>query len=262
MRTPSPARAGNICAGFLGLKRRGAESFFLLEPDVTGFSAVRLGSCEQQRRGFFLIRCPTEPESHMFMKLHTTLLLSAVLMAAAAPASHAADPPRNPFGNGALPEILKPYDVDGDGKLSEEERQAYLKAVREGLAERPGRPAGERPKNPFDTDGDGKLSDEEKAAAQEAIRAKIEAERTKRFDELDKDDDGFLTAEEFLGIPGLRPELASRILGHLDKDADGKISKDEFTAALRPPRPPVGGGGNGGGEPPPPPNGEHLPPPR
>lgn len=186
------------------------------------------------------------------MKIQTTLLLSAVLMAATS-SVRAADPVRGPFGNGELPEILKPYDVDGDGKLSEEERQAYLKAVREGLVDRPGRPGGDRPKNPFDTDGDGKLSDEEKAAAQEAIRAKIEAERTKRFDELDKDDDGFLTAEEFLGVPGLRPELAARILAHLDTDKDGKISKDEFLAALRPPRPPGGGGGGTPPEPPAPP---------
>lgn len=193
------------------------------------------------------------------MKLNTTLLLSAVLLAAA-PAGQAADPPRNPFGSGELPEILKPFDVDNDGKLSEEERQAYIKAVKEGQVARPGRPPGERPKNPFDTDGDGKLSEEEKAAAQEAIRAKIEAERTRRFDELDKDDDGFLTAEEFLGVPGIRPELAARILAHLDKDADGKISKDEFLAALRPPRPPGGGGGGGGGgEPPPPPPPPSLP---
>ncbi len=193
------------------------------------------------------------------MKPYTTLLLSAVLMAAA-PALRAgdnlvrgADPVRNPFGNGELPEILKPFDVDGDGKLSEEERQAYLKAVHDGQIGHPVRP-GQPPTpvaNPWDTDGDGKLSDAEKAAAQEAIRAKILAERAARFDELDKDDDGLLTAEEFLGVPGIRPELAARILAHLDTDGDGKISKDEFLAALRPPtpQPPAqGGGGKEGGD--------------
>ena len=187
------------------------------------------------------------------MNFRTTLLLSAAL-AAVAPLARAGD--RNPFGNGELPEILKPYDVDGDGKLSEEERQAYLKAVREGQAQHPERP--DRPAaNPWDTNGDGVLSDAEKAAAQEAIRAKIEQQRTSRFDELDKNDDGFLSLEELGGIPGIRAGSAERILAHLDTDKDGKVSKAEFLAALRPPRPSGGDGGggrgDGGGDPPPPP---------
>ena len=192
------------------------------------------------------------------MKMRTTFLLSAVLLAAA-PAANA---DRGPFGNGELPEILKPFDVDGDGRLSEEERQAYVKAVREGQVEHPpGRPdRPDRPHgNPWDTDGDGVLSDAEKAAAQEAIRARILEQRTKRFNELDKDDDGFLTLEELQAIPGIREGHAERILAHLDKDpdgdgpevADGKVSLDEFLHALRPPRPPRPG--DGGGDPPPPP---------
>jgi Ca2+-binding EF-hand superfamily protein len=168
------------------------------------------------------------------MKSSTTLLLSTVLAALALPAGAGE---RNPFGNGELPEILKPFDVDGDGRLSEEERQAYIAAVRAGeVAHPPGRP--DRPRgNPWDTDGDGRLSEEERAAAQEAIRARILEQRTARFNELDKDDDGFLTPEELGGIPGLNPERAARVLAHLDKDADGKVSLDEFLSALRPPGP-------------------------
>ena len=194
------------------------------------------------------------------MKLRTTLLLSTVILAAA-PAANAGD--RNPFGNGALPEILKPFDVDENGRLSEEERQAYLKAVRDGQVphppDRPDRPTG----NPWDTDGNGVLSDAEKLAAQAAIRARILEHRTKRFGELDIDDDGFLTLEELKGIPGIREGHAERILAHLDKDpdgpdgplmADGKVSLDEFLHALRPPRPggggPRPGDGGGGGTPP------------
>ena len=183
------------------------------------------------------------------MKLHTTILLSTVLLAAR-PAVNAGD--RNPFGNGELPEILKPFDVDGDGKLSEEERQAYLKAVREGLVDhpppRPDHP--DRPGSIWDTDGDGVLSDAEKAAAQEAIRARILEQRTKRFDELDTDDSGDLSLDELKAIPHIREGFAERILAHLDKDGDGKVSKEEFLNALRPPRPE-----RPGGEPPPPPRG-------
>lgn len=194
------------------------------------------------------------------MKLQTTLLLSAVLTVTAG-LSRAGDPPRNPFGNGGLPEILKAYDVDGDGKLSEEERQAFIQAVKDGTAPKPERPArpgkpegGEHPANPWDTDGDGKLSDAEKAAAREAIRAKIEEQRSKRFDELDTNDDGSLSLEEFSAAPGIRAEAAARIFDRLDKDNNDAVSKEEFLAALtRPagPRPPSGGGD--GGTPPTPP---------
>lgn len=177
------------------------------------------------------------------MKLYSPLLLSAVLLAVA-PLSRGAD--RNPFGNGELPEILKPFDVDGDGKLSQEEQQAYLKAVREGQARRPERP--DRPSgNYWDTNGDGVLSEEEKAAAQNAIRTKIEEQRGQRFDELDKDDDGYLTLQELGGIPGIRAGHPERILAHLDTDKDAKVSKAEFLSSLRPPRPEGGGGPGGGG---------------
>jgi len=185
------------------------------------------------------------------MKLKTTLLFSAALLAIV-PAANAAD--RNPFGNGGLPEIFKPFDVDGDGKLNEEERQALRDAIRAGELPRPERP--DRPHgNPWDTNGDGVLSDEEKAAAQAAIRARIEAQRTRRFNELDKDDDGFLSLEELKCIPGIRDDHAARILSHLDKDpdgdgpeiADGKVSLAEFLGAIRPPwsRPPFPRPGDG-----------------
>lgn len=185
------------------------------------------------------------------MKIHTILLFSAVLLAAA-PAANAGD--RSPFGNGELPEFLQAFDVDGDRRLSEEERQAYLQAIRDGQVPRPDRPD-RPPGNPWDTDGDGVLSDAERTAAQEVIRARILEQRTRRFNELDTGDDGFLTLEELEGIPRIREGHAARILAHLDKDpdgpdglltADGKISLEEFLHALRPPRP--GGGGPRPGE--------------
>jgi Ca2+-binding EF-hand superfamily protein len=167
------------------------------------------------------------------MKRTTTLLAGALLLGAAATVSAQTPPPRQPFGSGELPEFLKPYDLDNDGKLSVEERQAFEKACREARPPRPGA------KNPWDTNNDGVLSEEEKQAARDAIAAKIVEERTKRFNELDADQDGMLTAEELKAIPRITEEMIARMIAHLDTDKDGSISLDEFTAVLKPVLPPV-----------------------
>ncbi len=166
------------------------------------------------------------------MKTTSTLIAGALLLGAAAVNAQDSGP-RKPFGTGELPEFLQPYDLDRDGKLSVEERQAYQQAVREAILNRPHR------KHPWDTDGDGVISDEERQAAREAIAAKITEMRTKRFNELDGDEDGYLTAEELLAIPRITEAMAARMIRHLDKDLDGKISLDEFLAPLRPVPPPL-----------------------
>lgn len=129
---------------------------------------------------------------------------------------------------GSLPELLKPCDLDGDGKLSVEERQAYDDSVKEAAVQ----PKALMGRLLWDTDGDGVVSDEERAAAAEAIRLKIEASRSARFDELDKNEDGKLSAAEFLNVPNLKARTAARILSRLDTDRDGFITKAEFLNAL------------------------------
>ncbi len=164
------------------------------------------------------------------MKITTSTLLATAMMLVATKAQ--TEPTRVPFGTGELPEFLKVYDINGDGKLSTEERLAYEKAIREARPPRPG------VKNPWDTDGDGKLSEAERLAAREAIAAKIRTERTKRFNELDTNTDGFLDNAELLLIPRITPAQVTAMLARLDKDADGKISLAEFLAALTPVDPP------------------------
>lgn len=172
----------------------------------------------------------------------TPALLSAVAVATLS-STLAQAPRRQAFGTGELPAILKPYDLDNDGKLSVEERQAFIKTIKEAAANHP------KPANPFDTDGDGKLDDDERAAAQEALRARIVEERTKRFNELDKDNSGSLSAPELSTAPLLSTDRAASILARLDKDASGTLSLSEFLAALggdagRPPQPPAPGDQN------------------
>jgi Ca2+-binding EF-hand superfamily protein len=183
----------------------------------------------------------------------TPALLSAVLAASLSPAFPQA-PRRQAFGTGELPAILKPYDLNNDGKLSVEERQAFLKTIRDASTNRP------KPTNPFDTDGDGTLNDDERAAAQEALRARIVEERTRRFNELDKDNNGSLSASELSVAPLLSTDRAFTILARLDKDSSGSLSLTEFLAALggdagRPPQPPAPGDQN---DPKPPHNGDNA----
>lgn len=59
--------------------------------------------------------------------------------------------------------LLKRFDSDGDGKLSDDEKKA--------IAQRLSGVGQTRVSTKFDTDGDGKLSPQERKAAQSALRA-------------------------------------------------------------------------------------------
>lgn len=150
------------------------------------------------------------------------------------------------FGDGNLPEILEQFDLNDDGQIDEEERQAAREARRAAQAERRTTHIAE-----FDTDGDGELSDEERESAREARRAALEAKREENFAEI-AGDDGCLDADEFAALPPLEgrdPERVAAIFDRLDSDDDECVDLEEFTARLRhrrkpggprphPPRPP------------------------
>lgn len=154
------------------------------------------------------------------MKFKSLMIVSALL--GSATAAHA----EKSFGDGTLPEFLQEYDVNEDGTIDEEERQAIKEARKA---------AREARRAEIDTDGDGEISQEEREAARDAIRAAIEAKRAEKFTEI-AGDDALISAEEFAVIPHLEnapAKLIESIFARLDSDESGDISLEEFTARLR-----------------------------
>ena len=128
---------------------------------------------------------------------------------------------------GKLTRFLKIFDLDNNGVLDPEERQAAkaaLKLKREDFIAK------------WDTDGDGKLSREEIAKIRAEIRARIEARRVAKFKEIAGEDE-LISAAEFAAIPALagrEPARVTMLFNYLDKDDSGSISLDEFRLELRP----------------------------
>lgn len=95
--------------------------------------------------------------------------------------------------------VLAAHDKDGDGKLSEEEREAARGVMKEKFEARRKEAIAK-----FDKDGDGKLNEEEKQAAKDARKKEM-------LEKFDKDGDGKLSEEEkkaagaAIGKPPHRP---------------------------------------------------------
>jgi len=171
------------------------------------------------------------------------LCLLALLLASAPPAARGQDrdPAAGPtgFGRGedaALPDFLALYDLDEDGQLSVEERQA-LRIDRERHL---------KFRNRWDLDRDGTITEAERDAARVKIRRTIEEQRRRRFLEVDANGDRTLSRAEFEAIPAVQvsdantPGVADSLFDHIDVDPkDDRISVEEFLAALdRPESPP------------------------
>lgn len=133
-----------------------------------------------------------------------TTALGATLAMAEAESGTNAVPHRGERQRPSREEILNRYDTDGDGALSETERQAMHE-------DRDGRRGGPPPDMPpreelisqFDTDGDGKLNEAERSAMRASMekqheerRAEREARRQERMERFDADGDGTLNEDE------------------------------------------------------------------
>ncbi len=109
-------------------------------------------------------------------------------------------------------EMMKKFDKDGDGKLSDEEKAAAKTEMEAKRAEM---------LKEFDKDGDGKLSDDERKAMHDAYILK-------RFD---KNGDGKLSDEEKATAETARKEMeAKRGKGHGKGEGKGKGKPEEKKA--------------------------------
>lgn len=144
-------------------------------------------------------------------KLYTlilTTLIGGFLCAEAEPGKDEGKRDGRPPKGQIKQQMLKEFDADGDGKLSESERAAAKAAM-------------EERKGKIDTNGDGTISEEERQAAQEARREQMRQK-------MDTDGDGTVSdAEREAARKEMREEMRKRI----DTDGDGEISEAERQAA-------------------------------
>jgi Ca2+-binding EF-hand superfamily protein len=105
-------------------------------------------------------------------------------------------------------ERMAKLDTDGDGEISDQEREAARDVRQKSMLDR------------FDKNKDGTLDETERAE----IRRERSAEMHKR---LDRDGDGTLTLDE------LKQSRFRNFGADVDADHDGNISDDELDAALK-----------------------------
>ena len=173
------------------------------------------------------------------MKIHTITILAALLALPAMAQTQDRDRTKD-FTCGGIPELLKQYDVNGDGVINEEERQAMKQALKQSR---------EAWMKKYDADHDGKISLQERDQILLQLRDCINAKRQDRFNEIAgaADDDGVvrLTLDEWIAAhPDKNVDRVTSIFNMMDVDASGTVTFEEFLAKLAPTQPatPPGGG--------------------
>lgn len=158
-----------------------------------------------------------KPLEKTIMKLKLIpLAFAMVAMAHAAPEGIAT----------GIPSIID-LDADGDGIISEAERQAFIELRRA---------ASQGGASVWDTDGDGVISPEERKEAAAALRARAEERRAALFAKA-AGDDGLLSKEEFAALPALAnvPQATIDLLFALFDIEEGEdgVTMEAFLAAVR-----------------------------
>lgn len=148
---------------------------------------------------------------HMKTKLIIALFAGAGIALASPQAPTAAA--------GYIPDWL---DTDGDGVISELERQAFVEARKS---------AAESLAAQWDTNGDGVIDEEERAAAIAELKERALEKLTELFLAAAGEDE-VLTLDEFAAVApdGIPAETIAVLFGLMDANGDGEVTLDEFLA--------------------------------
>ena len=125
-------------------------------------------------------------------------------------------------------EVMKKFDANKDGKLSEEERK-NLRNEMSGLR------AGVPPllAKKFDKDGDGKLSEVERSEFRKDLASKGRRLPPHLMQRFDTNGDGELSDEERSGARQAWEDRKQEMLKKFDADGDGKLNVEERREAIK-----------------------------
>lgn len=129
-----------------------------------------------------------------------------------------ATPPQAPTAAaGSIPEWL---DSDGDGVISELERQAFAESRRAAVGSL---------QEQWDTNGDGVIDEDERAAAIAELKARAQAKLSEMF-LIAAGEDEELTLAEFAAFApdGMPESVVADLFAMLDANADGVVTLQEF----------------------------------
>jgi calcium-dependent protein kinase len=128
-----------------------------------------------------------------------------------------------------LANVFKRFDLNGDGSLGPKEIQEMMTYI--GKGEHDEKEAEETLKA-MDEDGDGEVSQAEFALATSIGKLSSPAEIRRQFDIFDVDGDGYVTAVEIEQLCHMTHEDAVSLIETVDKDNDGCITFEEWLGAM------------------------------
>ena len=161
-------------------------------------------------------------------------------------------------GMARFEERMMQFDVDGDGMLDADERDAMAQAMRDRMIERFDADGdgvvsieeqmaarrefmlnsrrGERLRGEFDADGDGELNEQEQAAMDAELDRRDAERMADAVEKYDTDGDGVMSVEETLAMQEQQFEdRRSRMDSfrvQFDEDGDGNLNADERVDAM------------------------------